>query len=62
MTTKYTPGPEEDKDTLIIVLKYALSDLLTVAERELDQSATHDGLINCDVLAQARAAIEKAGG
>ena len=29
---------------------------------ELDQSATHDGLQNCQALAQARAAIAKATG
>jgi len=38
----------------------ALLDLLSRAE--LDQSATHDGLENCNALARCRAAIAKATG
>jgi hypothetical protein len=38
----------------------ALLDLLSRAE--LDQSATHDGLENCNALAKCRAAIAKATG
>jgi len=41
-------------------LMTALQDLLAVAQKSLDQSATHDGLNNCDTLARARAAIIKA--
>lgn len=40
----------------------ALSDLLAIAQEELDQSATHDGLNNADHLARARAAIARATG
>lgn len=40
----------------------ALVDLYLVAIAQLDQSATHDGLKNCEWLAQARAAITKATG
>lgn len=38
----------------------ALRDLLSRAESELDQTATHDGLANCDALAKCRSAIAKA--
>ncbi len=38
----------------------ALTNLYLVAQEQLDQSATHDGLTNCDWLAAARAAIAKA--
>lgn len=38
----------------------ALRDLLSRAEIELDQTATHDGLANCDALARCRAAIIRA--
>jgi len=38
----------------------ALTNLYLVAQEQLDQSATHDGLANCDWLAAARAAIAKA--
>jgi hypothetical protein len=38
----------------------ALRDLLSRAEQELDQTATHDGLANCDALARCRAAIIRA--
>jgi hypothetical protein len=38
----------------------ALTNLYLVAREQLDQSATHDGLTNCDWLAAARAAINKA--
>jgi len=40
----------------------ALTNLYLVAREQLDQSATHDGLTNCDWLAAARAAINKATG
>lgn len=38
----------------------ALRDLLSRAEQELDQTATDDGLANCDALARCRAAIIRA--
>lgn len=38
----------------------ALRDLLSRAEQELDQTATNDGLANCDALARCRAAIIRA--
>ena len=40
----------------------ALERLLKISQEELDQSATHDGLVNCEALANARAAIAKAKG
>jgi hypothetical protein len=40
----------------------ALERLLKISQKELDQSATHDGLVNCEALANARAAIAKAKG
>lgn len=40
----------------------ALERLLQISQEELDQSATHDGLVNCEALANARAAIAKAKG
>lgn len=40
----------------------ALVQLERLASGLIDQSATHDGLRNCDALANARAAILKAGG
>jgi hypothetical protein len=40
----------------------ALRDLLSRAESELDQTATHAGLANCDAIARCRAAIAKATG
>ena len=39
-----------------------LEKLLQISQDELDQSATHDGLVNCEALANARAAIAKAKG
>lgn len=41
-------------------LLVALRDLLSRAEQELDQTATNDGLANCDALARCRAAIIRA--
>lgn len=38
----------------------ALRDILSRAEQELDQTATHDGLANCDALTKCRRAIAKA--
>ena len=38
----------------------ALQNLLKRAELGLNQTATHDGLENCDALAAARAAIRQA--
>jgi hypothetical protein len=38
----------------------ALRDLLSRAEGELDQTATHDGLENCDALARCRETIRRA--
>jgi len=40
----------------------ALTDLYLVAKEQLDQSATHDGLNNCEWLAKAHAAIHRATG
>jgi ATP/maltotriose-dependent transcriptional regulator MalT len=40
----------------------ALERLLQISQEELDQSATHDGLVNCEALANARVAIAKAKG
>lgn len=37
-----------------------LTNLYLVASEQFDQSATHDGLQNCEWLARARAAIERA--
>lgn len=34
--------------------------LLAIAEKNLDQSATHDGMANCDILARARGELEYA--
>ena len=42
-------------------LLVALVDLTEAAQKQLDQSATHDGLSNCQMLANARQALEKAG-
>lgn|GEM_PF-6539620 len=38
----------------------ALGRLLKISQEQLDQAATHDGLVNCEALANARAAIAKA--
>jgi len=38
----------------------ALQTLLKISEKELSQSATHDGLKNCEALAKARQAIKEA--
>lgn len=43
-------------------LLIALKNLLARAQMGLDQSATYDGLTNCDALAAARRAITKATG
>ena len=40
----------------------ALKALLERAEKGLDQSATHEGLLNCNALANARNALRRAGG
>jgi len=40
----------------------ALTRLLAVSRAGLDQSATHNGLTNCDAIAHARAALAKATG
>jgi hypothetical protein len=42
-------------------LLFTLEKLLACASK-LDQSATHDGLQNCEAIAQARVAIRKAKG
>jgi len=39
-----------------------LEGLLKIAEKQLDQSATHEGLLNCQALANAREALRKAKG
>jgi len=43
-----------------IELLDALKTLLKISEKELNQSATHDGLKNCEALAKARQAIKEA--
>lgn len=40
----------------------ALSFLLTTAEKQLVQDATHEGLTNCEALAAARIALAKTKG
>jgi len=40
----------------------ALADLVHVAQTQLDQSATERGLVNCNFMAAARAALEKSKG
>jgi hypothetical protein len=40
----------------------ALEGLLKIAEKKLDQSATHEGLVNCTALMDAREALRKAKG
>lgn len=40
----------------------ALEGLLKIAEKQLDQSATHEGLLNCQALANARETLSKAKG
>ena len=39
----------------------ALERLYVAALKQLDQSATHDGLSNCQLLAEARQALKLAG-
>jgi len=41
-------------------LLFSLQELEELARRQLDQSATHEGLENCLALAEARRAIAKA--
>ena len=41
-------------------LVQALGKLVKCGEWTMDQSPTHDGLANCDALAQARRALDKA--
>ena len=43
-------------------LLFALHGLLKIAEKKLDQSATHEGLVNCTALMDAREALRKAKG
>jgi len=52
--TKHNNG----KDTQKFLLT-ALSELLALAEKQLDQSATHDGLTNANAIAKARKAIRE---
>ena len=64
--TVCNPSPMGEANARLIAaapdLLEALRDLLSRAESELDQTATHDGLANCDALARCRAAIAKATG
>lgn len=57
---------EERKNAQLIAaapdLLEALESLLNRAQKELDQSATHDGMTNCQAIATARQAIAKALG
>ena len=62
--TVCNPSPMGEANARLIAaapdLLAALLDLLSRAD--LDQSATHDGLENCNALAKCRAAIAKATG
>ena len=62
--TVCNPSPMGEANARLISaapeLLTALRDLLSRAEIELDQTATHDGLANCDALANCRAAIIRA--
>jgi hypothetical protein len=62
--TVCNPSPMGEANARLIAaapdLLEALRDLLSRAD--LDQSATHDGLENCNALARCRAAIAKATG
>ena len=62
--TVCNPSPMGEANARLIAaapdLLEALRDLLSRAD--LDQSATHDGLENCNALAKCRAAIAKATG
>jgi hypothetical protein len=62
--TVCNPSPMGEANARLIAaapdLLEALRDLLSRAE--LDQTATHDGLENCNALARCRAAIAKATG
>jgi hypothetical protein len=40
----------------------ALEGLLKIAEKQLDQSATHEGLLNCQALANTRETLRKTKG
>jgi hypothetical protein len=44
------------------MLLSTLEGLLKIAEKQLDQSATHEGLVNCQALANARETLRKAKG
>ena len=62
--TVCNPSPMGEANARLIAaapdLLAALRDLLSRAEIELDQTATHDGLANCDALANCLAAIIRA--
>ena len=47
----------ERQNAEIKALRDALRKLEELAQAQLDQSATHDGLTNCNALAAARAAL-----
>ncbi len=59
-------GDEDEANAHLISaapdLLSALEKLLQISQDKLDQSATHDGLVNCEALANARVAIAKAKG
>lgn len=65
----YTPRKDNALESVIAYyqepespsLIRAASALLRLAEKQLDQSATHDGLTNCDALAALRAALQNEG-
>lgn len=55
-------GDNEDNAKIVAAapeLAEALAKLLVRAEVSLDQSATHDGLVNCKAIAAARAILAK---
>lgn len=64
--TVCNPSPMGEANARLIAaapdLLAALIDLVSRAEIELDQTAWHEGLVNCDILAKSRAAISKALG
>lgn len=64
--TVCNPSPMGEANARLIAaapdLLEALRDLLSRAASELNQTATHDGLANCDAIARCRAAIAKATG
>jgi hypothetical protein len=63
---EYEPCDETKNNARLIAsapdLLSALEGLLKIAEKQLNQFSTHEGILNCQALANARAAIRKAKG